>query len=225
MHFLYIAVCFGCLFKIMRLYYPPKKPGYHSIIKTKDFIANAMSLILIGTTYIVEPLLKLCGVLHHTLLDWSWWSYAGRNGKNLNQDNQNLIAIKETWCLINIPTLSKYWQKGSSKRLKGRLWSVVLCYPHVLTYFWIPLFGFYAEVRIICTIWQDKDDAWTVTSRICQNCSKQFKKMHKKYTQNSGGSFPLCNYFILSAKSLNCPEDVSSSINIAGTAGNSWDFL
>lgn len=64
MHFLYIAVCFGCLFKIMRLYYPPKKPGYHSIIKTKDFIANAMSLILIGTTYIVEPLLKLCGVLH-----------------------------------------------------------------------------------------------------------------------------------------------------------------
>lgn len=87
-HFLYIAICFGCLFKIMKLYYPLKKPGYDSIIKTKDFIANAMSLILIGTTYRVEPLPKLCGVLYHTLLDWSWWSYAGSNGQLLNQGNQ-----------------------------------------------------------------------------------------------------------------------------------------
>lgn len=87
-HFLYIAICFGCLFKIMKLYYPLKKPGYDSIIKTKDFIANAMSLILIGTTYRVEPLPKLCGVLYHTLLDWSWWSYTGSNGQLLIQGIQ-----------------------------------------------------------------------------------------------------------------------------------------
>lgn len=135
-----------------------------------------------------------------------------------------LIVIKKTWSLANILTLSKVLAKGGSKRLRGRLWSAVLCYLRVLTYFWNPWFVFYAEVRIICTIWQDKDDAWTVTSRFC-HCSKQFKKMHKKYTENSGGSFPLCNYFIRSAKSLNLPEDVSSSINIAGTAENSWDFL
>jgi len=49
--------------------------------------------------------------------------------------------------------------------------------------------------------------------------------MHKDHTQNSGASFPLHNYFTLSVKSLNLPEDVSSSINIADTAENSWDFL
>lgn len=49
----------------MKLYYPLKKPGYGSIIKTKDFIANAMSLILIGTTYRVEQFPKLwCYTIH-----------------------------------------------------------------------------------------------------------------------------------------------------------------
>lgn len=163
-------------------------------------------------------------MLHHILLDWNWWSYAGSNALLLKQSNHILTIIKRTWHLTRPVFSLKVLAKGGSRRLKGRFWSAVLCYPHGLTYFCHPWFSFYAEVRFIYTIWQDEDDTWTVTSRIC-HCSKQFKKMHKDYTQNSGASFPLHNYFTLSAKYLNLPEDASSSINIADTAENSWDFL
>lgn len=100
------------------------KPNYDSIIKTKGFITNAMGLIL------MQPLPKLRGLLQHILLDWKWWSYAGAK-----------IKVITFWLLSREPGIwpgqysypVKVLANGGSKRLKGRLWSALLCYPHVLT--------------------------------------------------------------------------------------------